>query len=59
LPITVLAVCHFLRLEDDLFLTHAERALAINSNNAAFIGDIGIFMVGESPKSLSYLSGER
>jgi adenylate cyclase len=42
----VLAVCHFLRREDDLFLTHAERALAINSNNAAFIGDIGIFMVG-------------
>jgi tetratricopeptide (TPR) repeat protein len=42
----VLAVCHFLRSEDDLFLTHAERALAINSNNAAFIGDIGIFMVG-------------
>ena len=28
------------------FLTHADRALAINSNNAASIGDIGIFMVG-------------
>lgn len=42
----MLAVCYFLQEEDDLFLTHAERALAINANNAAFIGDISIFMVG-------------
>ena len=41
----MLAICHFLRREDDLFLSHAERALAINPNHAASVGDISIFMV--------------
>ena len=42
----LMAVCHFLRWEDELFVIEAERALAINSNNAALIGDLGIFLIG-------------
>ena len=49
------AVCHFLRWEDELFVIEAEQALAINSNNAALIGDLGIFMIGVGEWSVAWL----